>query len=256
MQASVNILDFDGVYHEQDYFKESNYKWVNLLDVKNANRYCEQESLETIDSRIKSIKNNDITFIGSGNYHYVSYLLIEEIKEPFTLVLFDHHTDMMEPPCSSLLTCGSWVLKSLESLEMLKKVIIIGIRSDLTNSIPEKFKDRVTIFSEEEIGQASINKEIEKEIISDNVYISIDKDVLSKSDALTNWDQGKMHIDELVILINNIAKNSNICGVDVCGEYTQSPIDIFSKEGIEAKEINNESNFQILSDIEEILNDE
>ena len=39
-------------------------------------------------------KNKGITFIGSGNYHYVSHLLLEEINKPFTLILFDHHTDM------------------------------------------------------------------------------------------------------------------------------------------------------------------
>ena len=39
-------------------------------------------------------KIKGITFIGSGNYHYVSYFIIRRNKQAFTLILFDHHTDM------------------------------------------------------------------------------------------------------------------------------------------------------------------
>ncbi|MBO7117444.1 MAG: hypothetical protein J6V81_02070 [Bacteroidales bacterium] len=53
---------------------------------------------------------------------------------------------------------------------------------------------------------------------AENVYISIDKDVLSKEFALTDWDQGDMTLDELFASIRDISLNHRIIGVDICGE--------------------------------------
>jgi len=55
---------------------------------------------------------------------------------------------------------------------------------------------------------------------SDSVYISIDKDVLSREYARTNWDQGDMTLDELFAQLSDIALKHRILGVDVCGELT------------------------------------
>lgn len=53
-----------------------------------------------------------------------------------------------------------------------------------------------------------------------SVYISIDKDVLSRDYARTNWDQGDMTLDELFSAIWDISLKHRIIGVDVCGELT------------------------------------
>ncbi len=50
------------------------------------------------------------------------------------------------------------------------------------------------------------------------VYISIDKDILSTDYARTNWDQGKMTLDELCERIKDVASRRKILGVDICGE--------------------------------------
>lgn len=53
---------------------------------------------------------------------------------------------------------------------------------------------------------------------ADSVYISIDKDVLSRDFARTDWDQGDMTLDELFASIRDISLNHRIIGVDICGE--------------------------------------
>ncbi|MCR4864215.1 MAG: hypothetical protein K5850_03530 [Bacteroidales bacterium] len=55
---------------------------------------------------------------------------------------------------------------------------------------------------------------------ADAVYISIDKDVLGRDYARTNWDQGDMTLDELFSAIRDISLKHRIIGVDVCGEFT------------------------------------
>ena len=249
MEVSVNILDFDQVYQIQTYFHKTHYEWIKLSDIKNTNRYCEAKSLVSIDRRLKKHKGKGITFIGSGNYHYVTYLLMREVQAPFTLILFDHHTDMMDAPCESLVTCGSWVLKSLERLPMLKKVVIVGTRVDLLESIPSHLKEKVLILSEKQIGQADIKEYIKSAISTYNVYISIDKDVLEKSQAVTNWDQGNMKLMQLLNLVKYIGKNKRIRGVDVCGEYPYSPVMNFCPESLEAVRKNDRANLTILNTI-------
>ena len=39
----------------------------------------------------------------------------------------DSHSDMMQPMFDDILSCGSWILNSLENNKYLKKVILIGI---------------------------------------------------------------------------------------------------------------------------------
>ena len=53
-----------------------------------------------------------------------------------------------------------------------------------------------------------------------SVYISIDKDVLSRDYARTNWDQGDMTLDGLFSAIRDISLKHRLIGVDVCGELT------------------------------------
>ncbi|MGI9861426.1 hypothetical protein SDD30_08590 [Moorella naiadis] len=92
--------------------KQSVWRWGGLPD---------------IDGRIRGRRG--IFFLGSGDYHYVAYLLLQHITRPFTLVLFDNHADLLPAPASDLLACGSWVNRALE-LPNLKKALIIGARPD------------------------------------------------------------------------------------------------------------------------------
>ena len=55
-----------------------------------------------------------------------------------------------------------------------------------------------------------------------SVYISIDKDVLSREYARTDWNQGSMTLDELFAAIKDISLKHKIIGIDVCGEPKNS----------------------------------
>ena len=54
--------------------------------------------------------------------------------------------------------------------------------------------------------------------LSSNLYISIDKDALSPAYAATNWDQGSLSLEHMKAIINAIAKDRRIIGMDICGE--------------------------------------
>ncbi|MBX9720981.1 MAG: hypothetical protein K2X81_06290, partial [Candidatus Obscuribacterales bacterium] len=63
-----------------------------------------------------------------------------------------------------------------------------------------------------------------KELAGKNVYITIDKDVLQESDAITDWDQGEMKLSELLSIVSRVADSANLVGVDVCGERAPQAI--------------------------------
>ncbi|WP_044895027.1 arginase family protein [Bacillus alveayuensis] len=214
----VTFLNFDGTYFSQKQLFQFPHEWLDLTHISQTNLYCHPESLAQIKRRLNERKYKGITFIGSGNYHYVSYLLLQEINEPFTLVLFDHHTDLgneKEP----LISCGSWVSYALEHIPFLERVVMIGPTS--TYNLPS-YSTKITIFSNEHSPKLILSN-----IQTDAVYISIDKDVLCRDDALTNWEQGTMRLETLLRYIKHLLYSKEVIGLDVCGEYPQTSVNWF-----------------------------
>lgn len=248
MTGQVTVLNFDHVYERQSFYSSMTYEWLDFLDVQGVNGYCHPEAQAIIGRRLRRRKFRGISFIGSGNYHYVTHLLIKELKTPFTLVLFDSHTDMMPAPDEFLLSCGSWALSALTQLENLKYMVIIGVLQEQKEFIPHYLLDKLFIVSSHTLRRhQSIVDKVVAAIPTDHVYISIDKDVLSKRDAVTNWEQGEMALEQLLYLVEQIGKRKVVGGLDVCGEYPVSWADNFTPQNRLAIVKNDHANAQILS---------
>ncbi|WP_075980001.1 arginase family protein [Bacillus massilinigeriensis] len=224
LNRGMTILDFDETYYAQKKLQKFPHERIDFQQMQHVSLYCEQESLTTIEKKLSRRKQKGVTFIGSGNYHYVTYLLLKEVKEPFTLILFDNHPDLGTNPNQreSILSCGSWVSYALSEILYLQKVVIIGPTTLI--SFPSR-NPRVVLFPYDRNHHYSI-KSILSVIHSQNVYISIDKDVLNPNEAVTNWDQGLMDIVTLSHFLENILKNKRVEGVDICGEMHLSPLEI------------------------------
>ncbi len=126
----------------------------------------------------------------------------------------------------------------------MEKVIIVGVRQDLAENIPSSFKGKVRVYSKE---HPLKEEDIIVNIPTNNVYISIDKDVLAKSETLVNWDQGNMNLEQLIKLVRYIDIYKNICGIDICGEYSVSPAESFLYQSKKAIFINDRTNRIILN---------
>lgn len=73
-------------------------------------------------------------------------------------------------------------------------------------------------------GIDKVATEIAASLAGSNVYLSIDKDVLSPRYASTDWDQGRLSLTELAALIQKIAASANLVGADICGERAPRPL--------------------------------
>ena len=79
--GDICILNFNHTYENQDFYKKKDYKIIDLYDLKNVSRYCDEKTLNIIRKKLYNIENYKIKFIDSGNYHYISYLILEKIKK-------------------------------------------------------------------------------------------------------------------------------------------------------------------------------
>lgn len=59
-------------------------------------------------------------------------------------------------------------------------------------------------------------------LIHEPVYISIDKDVLRKQDAVTDWSNGDMTLLQLQAVLRIIYAHERVVGVDITGECSAS----------------------------------
>ena len=220
-QNNSIIQDFTGVYAEQPFMqglrgRDATY-YIDCADIPGTDCYCDDEAIEIIRRRIADAGISDahgIHFFDNGNYHYMSKIWTDMVQEPFSLVVFDHHPDMQEPRFGNILSCGGWVKKVLEENKFVQSVTLIGVADHLVEEIPPH--DKVMIIRESEI--STHTSHIPHLTSSYPLYISIDKDALSTDYAATNWDQGSLSLEHMKAIIEALAKDNKIIGVDICGE--------------------------------------
>lgn len=224
LKTGITIINFDETYVVQDKLQQYHHENLDFQQMEHVNLFCEEDSVHTLEKRIQNRKQKGITFIGNGNYHYISYLLLKEMTKPFTLVLFDNHPDLGtgNETDTQMLSCGSWVYHALKKIPLLQQVVIIGPTVIMPNS---STYPRTVIFPFDGIHHYSL-KTILSAIPTENVYISIDKDVLDTKDVVTNWDQGKMDNSRLISILEYVLKNKQTDGVDICGEIQLTPAEI------------------------------
>lgn len=243
----VTVLNFDNVYQKQKLLDKPNYHWVDLQALPSTNLFCEKDTLQQIEKKLEAYQH-PLTLIGSGNYHYITSLFLSRMKQPFTLILFDHHTDTLQSPSEDLISCGSWVLEALQTNKLLKRVVIIGASEEAEHHVDSSIEGKVSLYSKQflRLHQHNALKKILKDIETDNVYISVDKDVLDTRDALTDWDHGTIRLPQVLRMIRAIIQTKTVAGVDICGEYPISPLNEFEKVAREANEKNSYANLYLI----------
>ena len=161
-----------------------------------------------------------IRLLDSGNYHYMSKLLLGLEKEDLFLAVFDHHTDMQPPALLPVLSCGSWIRDAAGAYQNIKGICVIGPPEASVRET--EAMEHVWFVTQEELDDGSGAAKI-KEVFASHagtfpVYLSVDKDILSKEELDTNWDQGNVRVDELLSLAKDCLAGRKVLAVDLCGE--------------------------------------
>jgi len=222
--------------------------WGNKNDIK--------AFAEKLKKNLRPNGKPVVTFMGSGDFHHVTSLLLECVvpeQSKAAVIHFDNHPDWVH--CKNGVHCGSWVNRA-NALPQIEKIVTIGVCSD-DLKFPEfkganlqamcagkleiypYFHEATRVFRQYGKGPGYSQRggkiewrnieaqnadefitEILESISSSEVYVTIDKDVLAHDDAITNWDQGRMRMPFLMKSLRKIMEKKNILGLDVTGDYS------------------------------------
>lgn len=166
---------------------------TDFSGLEGTNCYCSAKSAERIRHAVAGLPLEAFHEIGTGDYHYQTLFWLERIREPFQLVLFDHHPDDQPGAFGdALISCGGWVA-SARRLPECRNDLWIRDAADFPalDALPDL-----------------------------PVYLSVDLDVLGTDWARTDWDQGTMSLAELSGALRRLRSTHRVIGVDLCGGLT------------------------------------
>jgi hypothetical protein len=235
------VLDLDGSLREME---RPGLTRIELADWQERIRFgCTGREWRTFSAHLETLLPDVLgpVLTGSGDFHHLSALLIARQRQHTGLhvLVCDNHPDNMRFPFG--IHCGSWVAH-VARMPHVARVDVIGICSPdvgwayaWENHLWPLVRGRIRYWT---IGAklgwmhvlglqdaahnfddaASLISALQHELSSTHapLYLSIDKDVLSESVARTNWDQGRLLLDDLLSLIDTAAPR--VIGSDITGE--------------------------------------
>lgn len=230
------ILDFDGSVKGID-----DAPVIALRDQQEEIRFaCSVRSLQSLGSRIDRSTGGSVVFLGSGDYHHVTFLLLRNLqpRRPIEVLVFDNHPDNMRYPFG--IHCGSWVSHAIK-LPFVSRIHVAGITSvdvegfhAIENRLRPLRNGKVSYWcigrdltSLRSLGvrgcrsfpsAAEMLDHLRRHVTGDDLYLSVDKDVLAPDVACTNWDQGVMRLEELTSTIASLRQR--VIAADVTGEIS------------------------------------
>jgi arginase family enzyme len=256
----LQILDLDGALAAQTSLRGvAPWDSVDTIDLRDlaprVRLWARDSAMREARARIQAQARAEPTLhlLGSGDFHHLAVPLIEQAREPVTIVHIDNHPDWVR--LAPRWHCGSWVNQALR-LPQVRRVITLGpcsddlVRPDLKGgNLPALAEGRLVLFPWQhapsrvwwrvpsgpgrryenghivwsnlaEIGVATALDAIIPLIQTDVIWISIDKDVLAEAEAVTNWDQGQMPLAAVVRIIAAVGAYKRIVGADICGEFS------------------------------------
>jgi hypothetical protein len=176
---------------------------------------------------------------GSGDFHYLTALWLRRINEPITLVSFDNHPDWdIRPPKWA---CGGWVNRALE-LPHVQKVSVWGCgnfecwwphnifgnhRAERAGKLevhpwadnrPKQDRQRRGAILRENWRERF--DQFARSLAGSDVYVTIDLDCVRAEEALTNWENGRFTIVDLMWALEQLRDSCCIVAGDVCGGFS------------------------------------
>lgn len=211
------LLDFTHICPPDVEQRVPGMKRIDLSDIPGTCMYCTGEAKRQLRERLNDYGPHGIHFLDNGNYHYMTELFAEKIRAPFALVLFDHHSDMQQPLIHDLTSCGSWAAQLARNDSFLKQLILIGPDASAFADIDDDLKEKTVFISVSDQEEAAAARQIGQIDMRLPVYLSIDKDILDRCSARTNWNQGNMSLITLEKLLREVFAHQCVIGADICG---------------------------------------
>lgn len=158
--------------------------------------------------------------------HLATYGVLKRVKTR-SLISIDAHTDLMH----DYLDHGSWLAYTLEE-RIIERASVVGPvlmipttertslwtrRVKIFPALPRSRRVRGSWKAYKSLKTSPIEKIIEeiKKYLGEDVYLTVDLDVLSPEYKISRFQHGELSLSELLEIINEVKKNFNIIGCDI-----------------------------------------
>jgi hypothetical protein len=194
------------------------------------------------------------SFCGSGDFHHVSLALVSRLREPFNLLVIDNHPDWMRSV--PLMHCGTWLYHAAR-LPQVQQIFHVGGDVDFDNGYrwlapwPQLKTGKIVVIPARRtfgrgrwrhIGNCSLRPDSgatvtpgrlntlldphSESLARHPLYISVDKDVLTQTESLVNWDSGHLGLADVLLIVSRFlaAAQGRLAGMDTVGDW--SPVQV------------------------------
>ncbi len=222
------ILNTDSSVVRQELDQEFAIETIDLIDLRNGLQFyaTERERL-AFRQRVEVIgRPPAVHLLGSGDFHHLTLMKLEQLPGPFLLVVFDNHTD-----CSSFgpkYHCGNWLYHAA-LLPGCRTVLHCGATDEA--EFLHRFDGTRTLIRSGKLRQVTArdmtarggDERLLQLLAVHNpkrmpLYISVDKDVLRQEESPGDWDNGVMTLSELKSAVNGLIHSFPLAGADITGE--------------------------------------
>jgi arginase family enzyme len=260
LDKKIRLLDFDGsVTAQKRLLSRYDSEILDLTDIGPKVRFWAVRSArDAAARRIPDGEKNHISFLGSGDFHHMTEILLARHVDPVALIHFDFHQDW-DSTCP-LLHCGSWITKALKRNSIVKCVTLGASAKKMSffslqagdlrllendrlelypyasepgtvfmRTVPRNRSCRIkryplmTRIAWTELKTRNLSEfaaRLIERLPTQKVYVTLDKDCMNAGSALTNWDQGEMTVDHVCAVLKVIRERCDIVGMDITGDYS------------------------------------
>lgn len=157
-----------------------------------------------------------LALYGHGGYHFFTYglaMLANRLGRDFGYIHIDHHHDTWYFNWDEL-KCGAFVRQICQDTR------VYGFRRNIFYIANDKV-EASGFFGAGMAGTALLrNNSLDfalNEKMPEDVYVTIDLDVMDRREVRTAFDRGDLKLDELKAVLGNLKQKKRIIGADICG---------------------------------------
>jgi hypothetical protein len=257
----LGILDLDGSVYSQEGLLERHVPKVFSARTwgPHLRLACSWRTFRRFETALSDFcagfdSGPELILYGSGDFHHASLVLLGMQRQPINLLVLDNHPDWMRGV--PFLHCGTWLYHAAQ-LPWVERIFHVGGDVDFDNyyqwMAPWKLlrSGKIIVIpavrqfergSWKAIANTALRAPTDSDLDSDRLrellkpfsaelaarplYVSLDKDVMTREEAVVNWDSGLLRLREVEKILDVFLGKANgrLAGMDITGDW--SPVRI------------------------------
>lgn len=175
-------------------------------------------NMKMIHETFKKILESDVFPMGFGGDHTITFPIVKAYNKPIDIIHFDTHLDFVDGG-DGMKFSHSNPMKRISELDNVNRITQIGVRgfTDKSSNYDEAVDYGSSIITASEVIKNGTSWVLDQIPASDNLYVTIDIDVLDPSVAPGTGtpEPGGLNYNQLKDLLRGLPEKGDVLGCDV-----------------------------------------